>query len=110
MITKEELAKMEKAHLSIGTTSTRLAMSNVYKEQIESKKDIQLGVEVYKLFKEVGLCKSHSETKRLIRQGGLYLNGEKVKDPYSRIKPEAVIDGVLKLQRGKKRFFTINIK
>ncbi len=57
------------------------------------------------LFVRAGLCKSRSEARRLILQGGAYLDGERVKDlekkvDLSRLDPEK---GIL-LRAGKKKY------
>ncbi|MCK5012435.1 MAG: hypothetical protein KAS66_01325 [Candidatus Omnitrophica bacterium] len=121
LLTKEELKEYRAANYLISVLESKITYREIQqwkKEQEEKEKaeqkdtqlEVQLGVEAYKLFKEVGLCASHNEAKRLIKQGGLYLNGKKIIDPYGKIKTEDAIDDILKLQRGKKRIFTINVK
>jgi len=55
---------------------------------------------ICRLLAEVGLVASNGEARRLIQQGGVKLNGEKVADPDQEILPS----GELVLQAGKRRF------
>lgn len=52
-----------------------------------------------------GLVPSRSEAKRLIRQGGLYINGEKCTDPAIMLKA-----GQYKIKVGKNRFLVLNVE
>ncbi|RME75407.1 MAG: tyrosine--tRNA ligase [Chloroflexi bacterium] len=65
---------------------------------------LEAGVGVLEIFAEVGLTKSRSEARRMVQQGGLYVNDARVNDV------EAVLtlsdltpDGIL-LRAGKKRY------
>ena len=114
LLTKEELAEYRAANYLISVLESKITYREIQQwkkeqEEKEQEKDIQLGVEAYKLFHTVGLCESNSKAKKLIQQGGLYINGNKIENPYLIITAEDAIDNVLKLQRGKKRFFTIDI-
>lgn len=119
-LTEEELAEYRTSSLMVAaleSAATHREIQAQKKKETKQKEDprfkiadLQSGVEAYKLFKEVRLCGSYSEAKKLIRQGGMYLNGGKVEDPYTVIKTEDAIGGVLQLRRGKKRIFTINVK
>lgn len=61
------------------------------------------------LLREVGLVPSNSEGFRTIKQGGLRLNGEQVKDPKRRVTAADFADGKLLIQKGKKKFHRIEI-
>jgi tyrosyl-tRNA synthetase len=52
---------------------------------------------------ESGLVESHSESKRLIKQGAVSLDGEKVTDPNF----EVTLDSACVLKIGKRRFVKI---
>jgi tyrosyl-tRNA synthetase len=57
-----------------------------------------------------GLCKSKSEARRLIADGGLYLNNLRVADAAARVDPGALIDGrILVLRSGKRNFHLIRV-
>jgi tyrosyl-tRNA synthetase len=62
------------------------------------------GLWVVKLFVESGLCTSNGEAKRLIRQGGAYIQDEKVEDENLEIKETDLQDGSLIIRAGKKRY------
>ncbi|MGM9613904.1 MAG: tyrosine--tRNA ligase [Oscillospiraceae bacterium] len=55
------------------------------------------------LLVKAGLCKSNSEARQNITQGGVSLNGEKVTDIYLSVSADELREGVL-LKRGKKSF------
>lgn len=52
---------------------------------------------------DAGLAKSKGEARRLIRQGGVKINGEKADDEMRRLTAADVRDGRIALQAGKKR-------
>ena len=59
-----------------------------------------------KLLKEAGLTSSTSEAIRLIKQGGVRLDGEKVADPGLEIS----VGGTHVLQVGKRKFARITLQ
>ena len=65
------------------------------------------GISVAGLFVETRLCASTSEARRLVAQGGAYVNGSKVDSYDSSIGEEDVRDGVVLLRAGKKRHFRV---
>lgn len=71
--------------------------------------DIENGsVGVVKLMVKAGIAKSNGEAKKLIMQGGVSLNGEKVSDIYAGVKLEKLnSDEDIILKKGKKVFFKI---
>ena len=50
----------------------------------------------------VGLASSKGEAARLIKQGGFYINDERVTDERGRVGLEAVIDGRIKARKGQR--------
>ncbi len=68
------------------------------------------GIPIFKLFEKSGLCTSGSEARRLIEQGGAYLNNRKVKKFDEMIKEEDFdSNGMVLLRAGKKKFQRIKI-
>jgi len=65
------------------------------------------GLPAYILFEESGLCKTRGEARRLIAQGGGYLNGEKIKAFDQVIEPKDLKNHSLLLRAGKKRYMKI---
>ncbi len=74
------------------------------------RKKIDEGIPVFKLFEATGLCSSSSEARRLIEQGGGYLNNKKVDKFDILIKLDDIDkkDEIL-LRAGKKKFHRIKI-
>ncbi len=67
------------------------------------------GADIKALLVRAGLCKSNSEARQNITQGGVSLNGERVTDIYLSVPAAALREGVL-LRRGKKSFAKIVLK
>lgn len=65
------------------------------------------GISAIDLFTETGLCPSRGEVKRLGKQGGLYIQGERVSSPEEKITDEMLDDNSLLLRAGKKRYHRI---
>ena len=66
------------------------------------------GVSAIDLFTETGLCPSRGEVKRLGKQGGLYIQGERVTAAEDKITADMLEDNSLLLRAGKKRYHRIN--
>ncbi len=64
---------------------------------------LEEGLWIVKLFVESGLCSTNSEARRLIQQGGAYLNKRKIAGVDIELTPDDLQDGALILQAGKKR-------
>lgn len=73
------------------------------------KEVLQKGMNVLELFRTSGLCTSQSEARRLVVQGGAYVNGENVRDIEKRIEIDTVKEGTILLRAGKKRYFRFSI-
>jgi len=59
---------------------------------------------------DAGLAKSKGEARRLIRQGGIKVNGDKIADEMRALVPDDVRDGRIVLQAGKKRHHHIHLE
>jgi tyrosyl-tRNA synthetase len=66
-------------------------------------KDLEAGLGVLSAFVTAGLVKSNGEARRQIKEGGLRLNDQVVKDEKAQLGTGDVKDGVVKLSLGKKR-------
>jgi len=76
---------------------------------VEKKKFIE-GIPVFKLLETAGLCASGSEARRLIEQGGAYINNKKVNKFDELIKTKDFDpNGTVLLRAGKKKFRRIKI-
>jgi tyrosyl-tRNA synthetase len=65
------------------------------------------GIPAWQLFSEVGLCKSRADARRLIQQGGGYVNDRRLEAFDERIGTRDLRGGSLLLRAGKKRFHRI---
>ncbi len=67
-----------------------------------------LCVSVLDIMLKAGMIKSKGEGRRLIQQGGITINDEKLTDPYAAVSKEQLIDGII-VRKGKKVFrkFTV---
>jgi tyrosyl-tRNA synthetase len=68
------------------------------------------GILLLDLFVEVGMCPSRSEARRLLQQGGLYLNQERVEELDATLFAENFVEGEVLLRLGKKRYHRIIIQ
>jgi tyrosyl-tRNA synthetase len=71
--------------------------------------ELQAGITAPGLFERVGLSRSRSEARRLIQQGGAYVNDEAVRSVDELITAEYLVDGAILLRAGKKRYHRVVI-
>ena len=89
---------------SIATANDSVPSSTI------SKAELMAGVPAFKLFLQSGLVSSGGEARRLIQQGGAYVNGNRVTS-YDKTINEADIDEMeIMLRVGKKKYHKILIK
>jgi tyrosyl-tRNA synthetase len=67
-------------------------------------------MDILTLLTETGLISSNGEGRRLIQQGGIYLNEERVEDFFQMITLADFIDNKLMLRKGKKVYHQVKIK
>jgi len=67
------------------------------------------GIPVLALFERVGLCGSRSEARRLVQQGGAYVNDQRIESVDAVLSDTDVVAGELLLRAGKKRYHRITI-
>ncbi len=72
--------------------------------------DVVAKVLVMDLFTETGLCKSKSDARRLIKQGGAYINGERLSGFDQLVSDSDVDAGEILLRAGKKKYHKIILK
>ncbi|MHC1720508.1 MAG: tyrosine--tRNA ligase [Clostridiaceae bacterium] len=102
---EEEAKKAEAASEALfaeGTDMSAVPTTEVTKDQI--------GVSIVDLLVNTGIMPSKSESRRLIQQGGLTINDEKVDDASKIVTEGDFIDGSLMLRRGKKNYDRIILK
>lgn len=77
--------------------------SNMPTTQLKAEEVPEDGISIMEAFVICGLAKSRSEARRLIEQGGVSINGEKVQEYETIIERDSILNGV-KLKKGKKVF------
>jgi tyrosyl-tRNA synthetase len=76
---------------------------------IVAESRLSSGIPVFELFAEVGLCSSRGEARRLIKQGGGYINGERIQEFDQRATLENLKKGEILLRAGKKKYHRIQV-
>ncbi len=72
-----------------------------------AKSDLPKGLLI--LMTETGLTKSNGEARRIIKQGGVSINDEKVADPSIEVTEDLFEDGRIIIKKGKKNFHKIEL-
>ncbi|MBS4959626.1 MAG: tyrosine--tRNA ligase [Clostridiales bacterium] len=72
--------------------------------------EFQDGCDLLTLLQTAGLTPSRSEGRRLVQQGGVKVNDQKIDDINAKITLEDFTDGKLMIQKGKKIFHQIVLK
>ncbi len=72
-------------------------------------KDLKNGISLYKLMHSVGLASSGGAARRLIEQGGAYLNGNRVDVIDFQVTDKELCNDEILLSSGKKRFHKIKL-
>ncbi len=65
------------------------------------------GIGLLELLTKVGLTKSNGEGRRLVTQGGIQVNSEKVSDPAMTITNDSFVDDEIIIKKGKKVYHRI---
>ncbi len=71
---------------------------------------LEAGIAAFELFAEIGLCESRGAARRLIQQGGAYVNEERIPDIDYRIESAHLRDGGILLRAGKKKVHRIRVE
>ena len=71
------------------------------------KKRIEQGISALELFAEAGLCGSRGEARRLISQGGGYINERRLEEADEVITAEHIKENIIILRAGKKRYHRV---
>ncbi len=75
-------------------------------EEIETRL-VEAGLKLFALIADAGLAQSRAEARRLIQQGAVSLDGEKIRDPYFVLPASS---GPMLLKAGKRRFLRIETR
>ncbi len=71
---------------------------------------LDAGIPAFELFAEMKLCESRGAARRLIQQGGAYVNEERIADIDFRIGSNHLRDGSIMLKAGKKKVHRIRVE
>jgi tyrosyl-tRNA synthetase len=72
-------------------------------------KEIEQGIPAFILFEKTSLCKTRSEARRLISQGGGYVNDRRLDQFDKIIDSKDVTNKSILLRAGKKRYLRVVI-
>ncbi|MBD3165970.1 tyrosine--tRNA ligase [bacterium] len=76
-----------------------------------SRARLQKGINAVDLFDETGLVKSKGEARRMIRQGALYVNNQRLEEGDDLLSETHVLpSGVVVLRRGKKEYRLLEVE
>ncbi|RPI77626.1 MAG: tyrosine--tRNA ligase [Desulfobacteraceae bacterium] len=70
-------------------------------------RELAQGVPAYILFEKAGLCKTRSDARRLIAQGGGYVNGERIEAVDRLITQSDLKNGFILMRAGRKHYLQI---
>ena len=106
---EEEAEKARKAAKELFGNGDQ-GMSDSVPEYMIDRADLEEGIPAFMLFEKVDLCATRSDARRLISQGGGYVNNEKIRafDEIIDLK-KMEKDGALLLRAGKKRYMKISV-
>ncbi|MBQ9992889.1 MAG: tyrosine--tRNA ligase [Firmicutes bacterium] len=101
-----KLVHGEEAALKAKEAAAALFGGGANLENVPSK-EITLGdgMDIITLLAECGLISTRSEGRRLIQDGGIYLNNERVSDFAYTVTADDIQDGAIMLRKGKKVYF-----
>ena len=102
-----ERARSAAGHLFGEKTGDDLEGVPTYPMSLEELGD---GIEAYILFQNTALCATRSQARRLISQGGAYVNGERLPSFETKIGPDYIQNNSILLRAGKKRYLRVHIK
>ncbi|MCJ7593824.1 MAG: tyrosine--tRNA ligase [Desulfobacterales bacterium] len=103
---KEEAEKARKASRQLfGSDSSEI--SDSVPSYALSPEEIEKGIPAYLLFEQGRLCKTRSDARRLISQGGGYVNDQRIESIDQMIDVRDMRDGSILLRAGKKRYLKV---
>ncbi len=105
---KEEAEKAQEASRKAFGTSGKKDLSGIPSMEM-STSIFGTGINIIDLFAETSLCQSKGEARRLITQGGAYINDENIKDLEYTVTQDNIKDNALILRAGKKRYFKVEV-
>lgn len=74
------------------------------------KRQLEAGMGIIELLRKAELIKSNSEGRRLINQGGISIDDERVQSIHRQVTLDEFVDGKLLLRKGRKVYHQIRVK
>jgi tyrosyl-tRNA synthetase len=72
---------------------------------------LEAGIPVIDLLAESGVCKSKGEARRLVKNGGAYLNNQRLADPDARVElGQLASESLLVIRKGKKSYHLVRFE
>ena len=93
----------------VDTPAANIGVSGMPHSEL-SLSTVKSGISVVDLFNDIGLAQSKGGARRLIQQGGCYINGERIEYVDYQVTEADIKDGEIVLRAGKKKYHTIKIK
>ncbi|MDD4187891.1 MAG: tyrosine--tRNA ligase [Bacilli bacterium] len=75
-----------------------------------NRDEFREGIDLADLMVKINMAKSKSEVRRLLEQGGIYLNNLRVIQSPKTITEEDIVENALVLKRGKKNYMKVIVK
>ena len=107
------LRPVDRALFPASTIPRSLPESDVQgiKSLEKTREELTAGIPVFELFFEAAVCKSKGEARRVLAQGGGYVNDRQIAEfDYKITVAELNEQGLIILRKGRKTFFTVKIK
>ncbi len=101
---KEEAESARSASRSVFSKKDSSNLSGIPYLEL-SRKELEAGINIVDIFLRSGLSESKSEARRLITQGGAYVNGVNTKEIDYILNGKSIEKGAILLRAGKKRYF-----
>lgn len=89
---------------------TGAAVSGTAPQTEMTMAELSEGIPAFVLFHTVGLADSKGQARRLIQQGGGYVNDRRIESDEYRVSAEDLDDAKIVLRAGKKRYHTIVVR
>ena len=104
---KDEATKAQEAARSLFGKGQDL--SNVPTVEIELS-EIEKGVSIVDLMLSTDIIQSKSDGRRLIKQGGIYVNDERIENIEYVVKKEDFEENFIMIRKGKKKYYKVILK
>ena len=92
-----------------GTLTEGVAADTTPQSSFELSR-LEAGIPAFKLYQEIGLAASSSAARRLIEQGGAYINGNRIESTDYLVSSQDIENHEILLKAGKKKIHKIKIK